>query len=532
VSQRPLTRSGNPQEPDVTALRAENARLRAEIAQFSAFFENSPNDLFVLDVRPHGGFVFERINPMVTKSTGYTPEMLIGKTPQEALTPANSARLAEMYRQCVETRQRVEYELTGNAPVGPVVRRTILVPILDGEGAVRKVLGTTTDLTAMRRIEEALAQAQKMEAVGQLTRGLAHDFNNLLTTIVGNLEILVSRNQSEGTRDTARAALDAAERGAEVTRQLLAFARGQKLHPEPVDANRSVEALAGMLSAALGGMIRIDLALAPDLPPVLADSKQLDLVLLNLAINARDAMPDGGRITIETSYEPVEPPTRPEHPAEGEYISIRLSDTGSGIAPELLDRVFEPFFSTKEPGRGSGLGLSQALGFVKQSGGGMRIDSGRRGGTTIAVYLPRAAADAAAGQADAPAPAPVAAARQLSVLLVDDDEIVRETTVAMLDTLGHRAIAAESGRAALELLVARSDIDAAIIDYAMPEMNGLDLAAHIRRRWPGLPILFITGFADPGRLAAESAAGRVLQKPFRPAALGTKLAEILRPPAP
>jgi PAS domain S-box-containing protein len=532
VSQPSPTGSPAADDADVAALRAENERLRAEIAQFSAFFENSPNDLFVLDVRSDGNFVFERINPMVTKSTGYMPEMMLGKTPQECLTPANSARLAAMYRRCAETRQRVEYEIIGRAPIGEVIRRTILVPILDQGGFVRKVLGTTTDLTAIRRVEAALAQAQKMELVGQLTRGLSHDFNNLLTTIIGNLEILIGGAAATGRdRALAGAALRAAERGAELTSHLLEFARRQPLKPEPVDLNRSVAALAGMLGSALGAMIRVELALTPDLPPALVDARQLDLVLLNLAINARDAMPDGGTVRIETRYARVDPPTRPEHPPAGEYLAVVLSDTGSGIGPDILDRVFEPFFTTKEPGRGSGLGLSQALAFVRQSGGGVRLDSRPGVGTTIAIYLPPAATPAQPAEARAPVAAAKAAAgwrrRPLSVLLVDDEPAVRETTAAMLSALGHRAIEAGSGQAALRVLAGRSDIEAVLIDYAMPEMNGAELAAQIRRTRPAMPILFITGFAAPAVLAGEHAAGRVLQKPFKPADLGAKLAELV-----
>ena len=354
-------------------LAAENARLCAEIerlerllatrsteatssaaglgadihstdAYYAAFFENSPNDLFVLDVCEDGRFVFEQVNPMVTKSTGYTREMLVGKTPQQALTPANSSRLAEKYRECVETRQRIEYEVTGVAPIGEVVRRTVLVPIIDAAGKVRKILGTSTDLTALRRTEQALFQAQKMEAVGQLTRGFAHDFNNLLTTIIGNLEMLIGHMRGARERALIGAALQAAERGADLTSRLLAFARRQPLRPEPINLNQALANLADMLRSALGGLIHVEIELAPGTPAALVDSKHLELALLNLAINARDAMPDGGILRIATSRETVGPPSRPEHPLASDYVVISVADTGAGncarIARPDLRAVF------------------------------------------------------------------------------------------------------------------------------------------------------------------------------------------------
>lgn len=493
---------------------------------YLAFFENSPNDLFVLDVCPDGRFVFEQVNPMVTKSTGYTRDMLVGKTPEEALTPANSGNLTAKYRQCVETCQPVEYEVTGTAPIGEVVRRTVLVPIIDNNGVVRKILGTSTDLTALRRVEEALFQAQKLEAVGQLTRGLAHDFNNLLMAIIGNLEMLTRRVSAERENALIGAALTAAERGAELTSRLLAFARRQPLKPEPIHINEAVAGIEDMLHSALGGLIRLETGLAADVPIALADGKQLDLVLLNLAINSRDAMPNGGTLRLATSYETAGPAMRPEHPPAGDYVVISVADNGTGIAPELLGRIFEPFFTTKEPGRGSGLGLSQALGFVQQSGGGVRVNSRLGVGTTIKLYLPRAPISSSLSET-ALEPLPQASmSRPLSVLVVDDDASVRDVTAAMLEELGHRVIAVGSGGAALEALVRGVVVDAALLDYAMPEMNGGTLAEQARRLRPELPILFMTGFAEPDGLWGANAAGLVLRKPVKPSDLAMKLAQI------
>ncbi|MBV8589426.1 MAG: response regulator [Acetobacteraceae bacterium] len=516
--QRIITTSGTSRAP-------ENPRIESGEAYYSAFFENSPNDLFVLDVRRDGRFVFEQVNPMVTKSTGYTRDMLIGKTPEEALTAANSGKLAAKYRECVESRRKVEYEVNGIAPIGEVVRRTVLVPIVDETGEVRKILGTTTDLTALRRAEEALFQAQKLEAIGQLTRGLAHDFNNLLMAIIGNLEMVLGRLDEERERRLIGAALDAAERGADLTSRLLAFARRQPLRPEPVDLNENVTSMANMLRSALGGMTRVELDPAPAVPTALVDPKQLDLVLLNLAINARDAMPNGGTLRIATGYEVVGEATRPEHPPSGDYVIVTVTDTGVGIGPELLGRIFEPFFTTKEPGRGSGLGLSQALGFVQQSGGGIRVASTPGRGTTIRLYLPLTPGPASGVIARRVALSP-SPDRQLSVLLVDDDDGVRSVTAAMLGAIGHKTIEATSGRKALSMLEEGADVDAAIIDYAMPEMNGVELGERLRRLQPDLPILFITGFTDSVGLHGANAAGTVLQKPFKAAELAARLARI------
>lgn len=274
-------------------------------------------------------------------------------------------------------------------------------------------------------------------------------------------------------------------------------------------------------------MTRVEIGLAPAVPAALADPKQLDLVLLNLAINARDAMPNGSTLRIATGCERVGPATRPEHPPAGDHVVISVTDTGTGIAPELLGRVLEPFFTTKEPGRGSGLGLSQALGFVQQSGGGIRIDSSLGLGTTINLYLPHAPGLASDAGAIPAATLSALPDRQLSILLVDDDEAVRSVTAAMVDAIGYNPIAAESGGAALEMLAKGEIVDAAIVDYAMPEMNWADLGERLRRLRPDLPILFITGFTEPVGLRGANAVGAVLQKPFKAADLAAKLVQIV-----
>jgi PAS domain S-box-containing protein len=387
------------------------------------------------------------------------------------------------------------------------------------------------------KAEAQLRQAQRIEAVGQLTSGVAHDFNNLLTAIIGNLELLETRIEESDAR-LARplaAAVAAAERGARLTAQLLAFSRQQRMTPEPIDLNEVVAGIGPLLHSTIGAAVDIAMALAPDLPPALGDASQIELMLLNLAINARDAMPDGGAIIFATANETTGRPERPEHPRAGEYVMVAVSDTGCGIAPAILDKVFNPFFTTKEVGKGSGLGLSQVLGVAQQLGGGVRIETQPGTGTTVKVYLPRASADETQRR-DAQPASPAAGNGRMPggdgrVLLVDDDDDVRAVAAAMLAEAGYDVIEADSGGAALALL----DVDdpslgvtLMIADIVMPGMNGVELAHEVRRRHPEMPVLFVTGFGGTALPANQKMPGELLRKPFRAAELRAKVTGLLR----
>ncbi|AWN38704.1 hybrid sensor histidine kinase/response regulator [Methylobacterium radiodurans] len=383
------------------------------------------------------------------------------------------------------------------------------------------------------RIEEALRLAQRLEAVGQLTSGVAHDFNNLLTVIAGNIEFLERAVSDERSRRRLDMMRGAAARGANLTAQLLAFSRRQRLEPTPVSLNRTVASMRDLLTSSIGGAVRIETALHDGLWPALVDATQVELVILNLAINARDAMAVGGRLTIETANMTVRAgPTRPEHPQPGEYVMVSVSDTGTGMTPEVLARVFEPFFTTKAVGKGSGLGLAQVYGFVKQSGGGLRIDTVPGEGTSIKVYLPRAEAEgAAAPVADAAvdcARAQPPGARP-ALLVVDDDAGVREVTVTRLVEAGYAVREAASGLQALAALEADPCVDLVVIDFAMPGMNGAEAAIELRKRWPQIPVLFVTGYADTAALAQAGAVGveGIVQKPYRDGELERKVAASL-----
>ena len=384
-----------------------------------------------------------------------------------------------------------------------------------------------------REVAEAqLRQKQRLEAIGQLTAGIAHDFNNLLTSIIGNIELVEARPGmlDERARRLLGAAGAAAGRGAALTTQLLAFSRQQRMNPEPLDLNRVIAGMSGLLNSTIGATIAIETRASPDLWPALADAAQIELVLLNLAINSRDAMPDGGLIAISTTNVTLGAPRRPAEPQAGSYVAVSVADTGAGIPAGILDKVFDPFFTTKEIGRGSGLGLSQVLGVAQQLGGGVHIDSEPGVGTTVTVYLPRADRLVDEPARRAPRGRRRAVARQRPVggiLLVDDDPDVRAVAAAMLRDAGHRVIEAGSGGAALERLDAEaSHIDLLIADLAMPGMNGFELARAARQERPDLPILFVTGFADMAQ-SEESEHETVLQKPFRAEELTAKVAEVL-----
>jgi signal transduction histidine kinase len=383
------------------------------------------------------------------------------------------------------------------------------------------------------RVESTLRQMQRLEAIGQLTSGVAHDFNNLLTVIIGNIGFLERGLAAIGVDGKISQRLAnmrmAAERGAKLTDQLLSFSRRQRLEPRALNVTEAVVKMRGLLQSTLGGSIQIETDLHEDLWLALADPTQLELAVLNLAINARDAMAGVGRLTIQTTGVVVGPPLRPEEPAAGEYVMLSVSDNGTGMTEDVKSKAFEPFFTTKGPGKGSGLGLSQILGFVKQSGGGVRIDSRIGEGTSIHIFLPRAHAQAQdrAGAQESDGPAHFTGS---AMLLVDDDDAVREVTAAMLREMGYVVVEAGSGGAALEVIQSGIRLDLVLLDFAMPGMNGAELGRQIQLQRPGLPILFVTGFSHQPTLS-EVGEAFIVKKPFVDDELNMKIRSILSKPA-
>jgi signal transduction histidine kinase len=391
---------------------------------------------------------------------------------------------------------------------------------------------TNADLE--RRVEErtaereaALAQVhemQKVESLGQLTGGVAHDFNNLLMAVLGNLEIL--RKYIPDDAKLLRlidGAIQGAERGATLTKRMLAFARRQELKPATVDVPQLVDSMVEMLSRSLGPGVEITTQFEDDVPAARVDPNQLELALLNLALNARDAMPRGGMLTISARRAVVGvsdvPGLKP-----GEYVCIAEEDTGVGMEETTVKRATEPFFTTKGPGRGTGLGLSMVDGLVAQSGGAMRITSQVGAGTTIELWLPVAEPEEVADGRRPAGPARIDGLRACRVLVVDDDPIVAAGTAAMLEDLGHSAIEAGSAEIALQVLSSEPGIDFVITDHAMPGMTGTDLAERIRRTWPDVPVVLASGYPDvPGD---EMGVPR-LSKPYRQEELARLLASMV-----
>ncbi len=379
------------------------------------------------------------------------------------------------------------------------------------------------------RMEKTLRQMQRLEAVGQLTSGVAHDFNNLLTVVLGNIAFL--------ERALAKAGLDgkieqrvgymrtAAERGAKLTDQLLSFSRRQRLEPKALNLNEAVAGMQVLMQSTIGGTIRISTTLAPDLWPALVDPTQIELAVLNLAINARDAMDVGGSLDVSTSNVKLGSPRHPEEPTAGEYVEICVRDDGSGMSDEVRGKAFEPFFTTKDIGKGSGLGLSQVLGFAKQSGGGVRVRSKPGEGTAISIYLPRAQSiEAVAAPSAVPAAAPPNP--DATILVIDDDGAVRDVTAATLQDIGYRVIQAESGASALEIIEGGTLPDLMVIDFAMPGMSGAELARRVRDMHPAMPLLFVTGFADRSLLTGINEA-QIIGKPFVTGELSDKVRQAL-----
>ena len=376
-----------------------------------------------------------------------------------------------------------------------------------------------------QRVESTLQQMQRLEAIGQLTSGVAHDFNNLLTVVLGNIGFLekASALSSDPKLQQRLSHMRlATERGAKLTSQLLAFSRRQRLEPRPFDVNESLENMQHLLQSTLGGGITIITQFRPEIWPALADPAQIELVVLNLVINARDAMDNRGTLTIETSNARVRPPEKPEEPAAGDYVMIGVSDTGSGMSKEVLAKAFEPFFTTKEVGKGSGLGLSQVLGFAKQSGGGMRIETRVGEGTAVKLYLPRAVESTVLERSPFTANLTQFKRTSAVILLVDDDSAVREVTASILEEVGYVVLKVGSGGAALDLLDQNTKLDLVLLDFAMPGMSGVEVASHVQRKFPAVPILFLTGYADQSALG-DIGEQSIIRKPFIDDELITKV---------
>jgi PAS domain S-box-containing protein len=510
-------------------LQTRSAQLRESEHRFRLLVEAATDyAIFMLD--PTGTIV--SWNPGAERIKGYTADEIVGHHFSHFYTEADRENgvPAMMLARAAKT-GKSEIEGWRLRKDGTVFWASVVISAIHERGELVGFAKITRDLTERRNSEEQLRHAHKMEAIGQLTGGVAHDFNNLLTVISGNVETLL-RRLPEGAaqlRRPAAAALNGATRAAVLTQRLLAFARRQALEPKSLSVNDLIGGMSEMLRRTLGETIAVEIVLGAGLWQTLIDVNQLENAILNLAINSRDAMPDGGRLTIETGNVYLdEAYAAAAEVSPGQYVGLFLSDTGTGMTPEVISKAFDPFFTTKGIGQGTGLGLSQVYGFIRQSGGHVKIYSEVGSGTTIKLYLPRH--HAAATEEFQPAVMAVPRARDETILVAEDDPDVRSFSVEMLRELGYRIVEAPEGRTALRLLDANRDIVMLFTDIGLPGgMNGRQLADEARRRRPALKVLFTSGYArnaivHHGRLDPGV---EFLVKPFTYAGLAAKVRHVL-----
>ena len=466
------------------------AHLAASEALVQTFFQHSPECHAVM-IEDAGGFGYQEINPATLRLYGKTREEVVGRTTEEVLGPEAGDEVNRHLGACLREGGTYRYERTHGASTIDAV--ATVVPVREGEA--RRVVVSARDVTESRRLEEQLRRSQKMEALGQLTGGVAHDFNNMLTLILGGLDV-IDRQLTQLPASPAKArieraaamALQGVQRARSLTGRLLAFSRRQPLAPQAVSVNALVGGISDLLQRTLGEPVSLKTILADGIWSAFVDPNQLESALINLALNARDAMPRGGRLIIETAnrrLDAFDVASFAEHVEPGEYVTIAVMDTGVGMDAETLLRAFDPFFTTKDVGKGTGLGLSQVYGFCRQSGGHVQIESEAGRGTTVRMFLPRQAALPELSE-DSQAAFDVAGGRE-SILLVEDDDGVRAYATEVLRELGYRVAEASSGQAALSVLDSATRLDLLLTDVVMPgEYNGQELAEEAMRRRPGL----------------------------------------------
>jgi len=511
---------------DVTERKAaEESQARLTMA-----VEQAGESIVVTDTRG----TIQYVNPAFERITGYDRMEVIGQTPRILKSGRHDAAF---YRNLWETLRRGEVwrgTFLDKRKDGTLYEEdAVISPVRDPSGQVVNYVAVKRDVTDVRRMEEQLRQSQKMEAVGRLAGGVAHDFNNLLTAISGYSDLLLHRLPDYSTlRRDVEEIRKAGDRAAALTRQLLAFSRRQVLQPKVLDLNNVVTNMGQMLRRLIGEDIELSTDLSPSLSRVKADPGQIEQVIVNLAVNARDAMPDGGRITIATSDAELSPAYAAAHPEvrPGPHVLLSVADTGHGMSDETQAHLFEPFFTTKERGKGTGLGLATVYGIVHQSGGHLRVNSAADRGSTFLIYLPRVEApeDGVQG-ADRPL-LPHPSPGTETILLAEDEEVVRRLAREILSGNGYKVLEAGNGREALLLSEAhRGEIHLLLTDVVMPKMSGRELTERIRPLRPGLRILYMSGYTDDAILRHGVLEDGIpfLQKPFTPEELARKVREVL-----
>ena len=515
---------------------AERKKTEESLKSANAFhnlvIENIPAMVFVKDAKDHR-FIF--VNRAGENMMGINRSELLGKNDYDFF-PKEQADF--FIARDNEVLASGTLQVTAEEPIttqhnGIRLLQTMKIPVSDENGKNQYLVALSEDITERKSVEKQLRQAQKMEAIGNLTGGMAHDFNNLLSVIIGNLDLLRGRLKGGAVVDPetdqlSSEALDAALKGADLTQRLLAFARRQPLQPQRININELVARISKLVDRMLGEDIKIRLDLGADVWPVVADPAQLEAGLVNIFNNARDAMPRGGVLTIATGNRNLDDDYTALHPglAPGNYTMIEVSDTGTGIPPEVLSHIFEPFFTTKEQSKGTGLGLSMVFGFMKQSGGHINVHSEAGHGTTFRLYLPRATS---AVEAVATRAAALERSGHETVLAVEDNAGLRRVVRRQLDALGYRVLEAEDGAAALKILESDA-VDLLFTDIVMPGgLSGYDLARTVVARWPAMKVLLTSGFPE-AKLDGNGGTRinmRLLTKPYRKGDLARVLREIL-----
>jgi PAS domain S-box-containing protein len=516
-------------QPEITTEKAAELRLRASEERFRSLTKNIPVMLHTID---REGRLLS-VSDAWLERLGCQARDVLGRPVTDFMT-ADSASVhnSEAMAQVVRVGACKDVELQFSTAAGSRID-VLLSAIAEYDDArqLSSAMAVLIDITERKAVERQLAHAQKMETVGQLTSGLAHDFNNLLGVVYGNLQLMERTHcHDQGLLRRIHCSLAAVERGAALTRRLLGLSRRQPLEPELAAPNRLIENMMGILRTTLGETIELRHRLAPSLPMTRIDPCQLEAALLNLAVNARDAMPHGGALEIETGIEHVDrrATAGDDNVSPGAYVSITVSDNGVGISRETLDRVFEPFFSTKETGKGSGLGLSMVQSFVKQAGGHVRITSEVGVGTSVRLLLPASSQNAAA-HGEAPCNFAETGCGEV-ILVVEDKDDVRDVTAALLETLHYRILTARTGAEALKRLRSTASIDLLFTDLVLPRgMNGIELAREAQALRPSLAIVFASGSAQSELLNGAIGASRnVVLKPCSREELARKVRQALR----
>ena len=510
-------------------------QLAASEALIQTFFHHSSEYYAILVEENDGHFRYAEINPATLRLYKKTREVVVGRTVQEVFGVERASEIEAHLAACLREGAPHQYERTQ----GDAVIEAIVTPAPQEPGAPRRVVVSAHDVTERRRLEQQLHQSQKMEAVGQLTGGVAHDFNNMLTLVIGGLDIMgrqitnlpdpLALTRMERGRDMA---MQGAQRAASLTMRLLAFSRQQPLNPQALDANTLVADVCDLLRRAIGETIALETVLGKDLWRMYADANQLENALLNIGFNARDAMPNGGKLIIETANASLDRPymsSLSEDIEPGEFVMIAMTDTGVGMDKTTQERAFDPFFTTKEVGKGTGLGLSQVYGFARQSAGHVRIYSEVGEGTTVKIYLPRSVDDTKNPV--------IGEGNKLSqwtgaerILVVEDDDGLREYASGVLKELGYHVTRASNGAAALEILSGRDHVDLLLTDVVMPGgVNGRQLADAAVSQRPNLRVLYMTGYTrdaivHQGRLASGI---HMISKPFSFEELASKVRQVL-----